>query len=281
MAEPPEVYCAEQVRRFDRERYLCALLAREPAREHLLALYAFNVEVARVREIVSEPVIGQMRLQWWRDAVAEFAKGTVRAHPVSQALARALAWRPVRPELIERLLVGREFDLTDEPPTTLDALESYAEETSSVLLQAALDLLGAGGGEADEAARHIGIAWALVGLLRAVPFHARQRRLYLPRDLLDAAAVTPEHIFEGRTRAELREVAAEITARARAHLEAARRLNRAVPREALPALLPAILVDRHMARLSRERFDLFSPRLRRPTPADAARLAFARFRGRY
>src|SRR5258708_31734671 len=97
MADDPTQYCAQQGRRFAHDRYLCTMFAREPVQARLFALYAFNVEIARVREIVSEPVIGQMRLQWWRDAITEFAAGTVRDHPVAQALARALAARPVDP----------------------------------------------------------------------------------------------------------------------------------------------------------------------------------------
>src|SRR4051812_33354988 len=142
MNQDPAAYCLEQVRRFDRDRYLCALFAPEADRPHLLALYAFNAEIARVREIVSEPVIGQMRLQWWRDALVEFRDGNVRAHPVAQALAAALRARPVRGELLERMLVAREFDLADVPPDSLAALEQYAEGTSSSLLLAALDMLG-------------------------------------------------------------------------------------------------------------------------------------------
>ncbi len=74
-------------------------------------LYAFNLEVARVRETVSESLIGQMRLQWWREAIGDFASGKIRAHPVAEALAATLAEAPIRPALIERILTAREFDL--------------------------------------------------------------------------------------------------------------------------------------------------------------------------
>ncbi|MBV8534645.1 MAG: squalene/phytoene synthase family protein, partial [Alphaproteobacteria bacterium] len=198
MPDDPFTYCADQVRRLDHDRYLCALFAPSGDQRRLFALYAFNLEIARVREIVSEPLIGQMRLQWWRDALGEIAAGTVRAHPVAQALARAMEGRPVRAELFERLLTAREFDLGDQPPADMAALEAYAADTSAAVLEAGLDLLGVTDAAAKEAAHHVGIAWSLVGLLRAVPFHARRRRLYLPADLLAGAHIDHERFFEGR-----------------------------------------------------------------------------------
>jgi NADH dehydrogenase [ubiquinone] 1 alpha subcomplex assembly factor 6 len=281
MADDPSRYCIEQIRRLDHDRYLCALFAPADGQARLFALYAFNLEIARVRETVTQPVIGQMRLQWWRDAIGEFGRGQVRAHPVAQALARALAERPVRPELFERLLTAREFDLEDVPPADFAALEVYAEGTSSALLSAALDLLGIGDPAAEAAARHIGIAWALTGLLRAVPFHAQARRLYLPADMLARFAIEPDALFEGKARAPVRKVVVEIAARADEHLQAARALRQDVPRAALPVLLLARLSDRRLSRLRDAGFDPFAPAAQRPTPGDPARLALASLLKRY
>ena len=281
MADDPFLYCAEQVRRFDHDRYLCALLAPDATRPGLMALYAFNVEIARVREIVSEPVIGQMRLQWWRDALGEFATGKVRDHPVAQALARTIADRSLDAKLLERILSGREFDLEDRTPATLDALEDYADATSAALFQAALAATGAGGEAAALAAREVGLAWALTGLLRAVPFHAQRRRLYLPQDMLATAGIAPDDVFENRAGARLAGVARQIAQGAREHLAVARSRRRDVPRAALPVLLPAVLADRHLDRLERAGFDPFAPELRRPSPGDALRLTLANFAKRY
>ena len=281
MADDPFTYCADQIRRYDYDRYLCALFAPAPERARLFALYAFNLEIARVREAVSEPVIGQMRLQWWRDALAEFANGKVRAHPVAQALAQALAERPVRPELFERLLTAREFDLSDEQPSDVAALESYAADTSSALLQAALDLVGVTDAAAEDAAGHVGVAWSLVGLLRAAPFHARQRRLYLPQDLLARAQVDSERFFEGRAGAGLLDVTRRVAERANEHLAQARARRQQIPRAARPVLLPATLADSHLKRLRRANYDPFAPELRRPAPGNALRLTLAAARRRF
>ncbi len=281
MSHDPKTYCLEQARRFDRERYLCALLAPEPAISRLFVLYAFNLEVARVRETVSESLIGQMRLQWWRETIGDFASGKIRAHPVAEALAVTLAETPIRPALIERILTAREFDLDDAAPPTLAALEDYAEGTSGALQQAALDLLQAATPAADEAARHVGIAWSLIGLLRALPFHAQRRRSLLPADLVSAAGVSTDLLFEGRHGPELREVVVMLAERARRHLASAREYRREVPRAALPALLPAILAEAHLRSLQKAGFDPFAASLQQPLPFDALRLTIAAWRGRY
>src|SRR5215510_12653272 len=82
---------AALVRRHDRDRFQTALFAPAGRREALFALYAFNYEVARVRETVSEPMLGQIRLQWWRDSiVAAYDGGPVRHHIVVEALTRVI-----------------------------------------------------------------------------------------------------------------------------------------------------------------------------------------------
>ncbi|HKU93821.1 MAG TPA: squalene/phytoene synthase family protein, partial [Vineibacter sp.] len=190
--------CGEQARTGDRERFLCSLFAPEPARSDLWALLAFNLEIARTRETVSEPTLGEIRLQWWREAIETAGGGAPRAHPVVRALAAAIA--RVRPphERFERLLHARVHDLYDDPLPDLAALEDYADATSGELSVLAMDLLGVDDSPAREAARHVGIAWALTGFVRATPFLASQRRLALPADLLTAEGVSTEAIFSGR-----------------------------------------------------------------------------------
>jgi len=274
--------CAEQVRAGDRERFLCSLFAPEPARGDLWALLAFNLEIARTRETVSEPTLGEIRLQWWREAIeAAYADGTARPHPIVRALTAAITRaRPPR-ERFERLLHGREHDLYDDPLPDLAALEDYADATSGELSVLALDLLGVGDATAQQAARHVGIAWALTGLVRAMPFLASQRRLPMPTDLLAAETVSPEAVFSGRPEPGLRVVLRAVADRARRHLREAHAVRGDVPRVALPALLPARLAEQHLALLEAAGFDVFAG-VPTPNPAlTAARIWWAHARGRY
>jgi phytoene synthase len=270
-------FCAQQLRRLDHDRYLTTLFAPAAARARLIALYAFNTEVARVGETVSEPLIGQMRLQWWRDAIAEAAAGTPRKHPVVAGLVDVLA-AGATPDDFEPLLLARERDLDVEPPADLAALEAYADATSATLVRLAARLLGADDAATRAAARHVGIAWALVGSLRAAPFLAQRRRSLLPADMVAASGLDLDAMHEGRPSPQLAALAQQIAARAREHLVAAREAR--APRAALAALLPATLARLHLKRLERAGFALFDPRLRRPDNG-VWRLLIAWLRGRY
>lgn len=248
------------VRRHDRERFLTALFAPEDRREALFALYAFNHEVAKTREVVTEPMLGRIRLQWWRETIEGIYAGAQGGHEVAEALAAAVSRHGLGQAHFETLLDAREYDLEPEPPATLAALEGYAEGTSGELVLLALEALGTP--EAAEAGRHVGIAYALSGLLRAVPFHARAGRSYLPAEFGD----------------ERRAVEA-VAAAARRHLLAAREAG--APRAALPALLPAPIAERFLDRIAAAGYDPFAPALVRTDGFTAARLAFAAWRGRW
>ena len=276
----PPSYCAGRVRRLDPDRYLCALFAPAQRREALFALYAFNAEIARVRESVSQPTLGLIRLQWWRDAIAGIYDGAPPRHEVVAALAKAVAGGLAR-AAFDRLIDARERDLDDAPPETLAALEEYAEGTSAALVELALEALGASGAAARRAGRHVGIAWALSGHLRAVPYYARLRRIYLPADLMSARGVRADDVFALKRGGGLEAVVAEVAAAAEGHLRAARALRGEVPRAALPALLPASLADSDLGRLGRAGYDVFDARVAAPGVGRKLRLAARAALGRY
>jgi len=246
---------AALVRRHDRDRFQTALFAPAGRREALFALYAFNYEIARVRETVSEPVLGQIRLQWWRESIAAaFEDGPVRGHIVVEPLTAAIRTHGLTRAHFDRLIDAREGDLDEAPLVSLADLESYAEATSARLVYLALESLGVRDPAAERAAFHIGIAYALAGLLRAIPYRARIGRPLVP---------------------------AEIAVTASRHLASARAQRRAITRSALPALLPAILAERWLTRLQRVGFDPFDPALAVRDTMQSWRLALAALRNRY
>jgi NADH dehydrogenase [ubiquinone] 1 alpha subcomplex assembly factor 6 len=249
----------------------------------LFALYAFNLEIAKVRETVSEPMLGEIRLQWWREAVEEaYGGGAVRKHAVAEPLADAIRRHAMTRDHFGRLIDARAFDLGDEPPETVADLVTYAEDTSSRLVRAALDILGASDNEAAAvAARHVGIAWAIVGLIRAMPHHLHQRRLYLPAELENRFAVVRRDMLELRNSASLVQAVEALATVARDELAAARAVRAEVPRAALPALLVAKLADGHLKRLARAGYNVFDPKIAQRAGLMSARLAFAAARGRY
>jgi phytoene synthase len=272
-------YCAQEVRRHDPDRFLCAMFAPPDRREDLLALYAFNLEIARTREQVSEAMLGRIRLQWWREAVEGIFAGTPRRHAVVLALAAAVVRHGLDRAALEALIDAREADLDGTPPPDLAAMEAYAAATSGALAELAVHLLGTA--EARPAARAVGTAWALTGLLRAVAFHARAKRLYLPADLMAKHGVDAGSVFEMRGSENLACVAETVAALARRCIEGARARSAGVPRAAMPVLLQARLADAYLARLRRHRFDVFAPAVAERPPLAAWRVTLSALTGRY
>lgn len=280
MATQQLSHCAQELRRFDHDRYLVSLFAPAARREDLFALFAFNLELARTPERVEEPMLGRIRLQWWRETLDAVSGGGEVAHGVAAPLAAALR-RGLRKEELGKLIDAREFDLDGRTPPTLDALEAYAAATSATLLRSALQALELRGESLRLAAERAGVGYALAGLLRAVPFHAGQRRLYLPDDLTEEAGLRSAELFELRSPAPLREVAARIAARAEDHLAAARAAARGAPAAARPVLLHITLASGALEHLRRAGYDPFAPRVQRRDPARAWRLTLASLTRRY
>ncbi|RDD61431.1 phytoene/squalene synthase family protein [Ferruginivarius sediminum] len=274
-------YCAQQLRRYDHDRFLMCLFAPPPVREEMFALYAFNHEVAKVAEVVTEPMAGRIRIQWWREALDGLFGGQPRKHQVAEPLSQAIRAHGLPRKPFERLLDARENDLEDTPPKTLADLEGYAGDTSSTLVELALGILDVRDERSRSAAHHVGIAWALTGLARAVPFHASQRRLLLPGDLTYDAGLDPHDLFELRQPKEVATVVRQVAERAGEHLDQATNMRRDVPRHATPALLPAVLARRYLRVLEKHGHDPFQPRVQLPLPGRPLRLLWAATTGRY
>lgn len=264
--------CFEEIRRHDHDRFLTLLLAPAPARDTLLALYAFNIEIARIAEAVSEPMMGQIRLQWWRETVEGLDRGETRGH----AVAEALATTDISRESLLALIDARERDLSEEPFADLVALETYAAATSAAVVRLTCVALGAVAPEG--VVRNAGIAYALTGLLRALPLHASQGRLFMPADLLRLHEVDPHTVLTGRMTEGLRGVMCDVADRARVLLAEARRAP--LPRAALPALLPAALCDRYLDLMTAPGFDPFHQPVDVPAFRRQLRLLRAKITGR-
>ena len=246
--------CEELVKRVDFDRYLSALFAPERSRRRLFALYAFNYEIAKTAESVTQPIAGQIRLQWWREAIAEAYAGKARAHEVAGALAAVIAEHPLPRALFDALIDARENDLSEQPFATIDEWEAYTDATSGNVMRLAARILGADD-SVDEAARAAGIAFGCAGLLRALPFHAAKGRLMLPAELLETAGLSEADILSGRMSTKIPALIARAAEFARGHLATARHYR--VPRAVLPALLPAALVPGTLFVMTRKGFDPF------------------------
>lgn len=273
--------CNAMAREQDFERWLAALLAPPAARTDLSVILAFNAEVAKTRDVVSEPMLGQIRLQWWRETIEGAALGAPRGHPVAEGLAAVLAQGRVKADDLRALIDARETDLTREGLNSLDDFLTYIDATAGALNRLLLACLGIEAAAAQGAAHHAARATAIAGQLRAAAVNAARGRVLLPRDVLAAQGVTVDALLAGRPQPGLAAAARELAEVAGREITAARALRREVPAAALPVLASLRFADHHLARLGRAGFDVFSPRIA-PLPL-AAPLAVLRamLTGRY
>jgi phytoene synthase len=250
-------HCEALVREGDPDRYWASLFAPPDRRGHLHALYAFNYEIARVRESVREALTGEIRLQWWRDALQGEARGDVRANPVAAALDDTIVtFRLPRQPLVD-LIDARIFDLYEDPMPSLNDLEGYCGETSSSLIRLSSIILAGGDPGAADAAGHAGVAYAITGLLRAFPWHARQGQVYVPADILARHGVVRDDIVAGRGGPGLTNALADLRAVARRHRDQARTLRATVPAAAEPAFRSLALVEPYLRAMERRDYDPF------------------------
>ncbi len=258
-------FAGSEVRQHDRERYFADLFAPEPARRYLFALHAFNLEIARVRERVSEPLPGEIRLQWWRDLIEGEARGDAAGNPVAAALLETIGLNTLPRAALINLIDARLFDLYNDPMPSLGDLEGYAGETASALIQCgALVLAGGKDPGSADASGHAGVAQAIAALLVALPFHARRQQLYLPADLMSRHGVAADDIFAGRATPAIHALLAEMRSIARGHLDKARALIAGLDTGLLPAFLPAALVEPTLRRMERHDYDPFTTPIELP-----------------
>jgi phytoene synthase len=258
-------YCEELVRDVDKDRYLASLFAPQHSRPHLFALYALSFEVARVREVVSDPLPGEVRLQWWRDLISGQARGEAEANPVAAALIDTIERFSLPRAAFAGLIDARIFDLYDDPMPTIADLEGYCGETCSALIRlASLILAGEGDPGAAEAAGHAGCAYAITGLLRAFPWHAMRGQQFVPTELLIRFGATREDVVSGRGGPGVNAALAEMRALARGHLERTRALRETIDPAIAPAFLPVSLCEGYLAAMERAAYDPYTTVVQTP-----------------
>lgn len=259
-------YCEDLLRREDKDRWLASLFVPAAQRPFVHALYAFSLEIARVRRLVSEPTLGEIRFQWWREILAGERAAEAEANPVAAALRDTLAQCGLPAEPLIALIDARLFDLYDAPMPSLEALEAYAMATAARLFELVARVAAPEGDVSDaatQAAAHAGIAYGVTGLLRALPWHAATGQLYLPKDLLARHGAVAEAVQVGIASPALRHALAELRSHARAHL-AKYKGARAAAGQAAVAFLPAHLCEAYLRQMDGPFYEPFETMIRLP-----------------
>lgn len=248
-----ETHCLNFLREADRDRYLSVLYAPDEKRGALAALYAFNVEVARIRDLVHDALPGEVRLQWWRDLVNGTEHGAAAGHPIAAALLNAIERYHLPRAAFDNYCEARIFDLYDDPMPSRNDLEGYCGETASALIQlASLILDGEAAPRFAELAGHAGVAQGVTGLLRLLPLHRRRGQVFVPAGILQAVGVSRETLLEGNDKDALDRVVSAMVALAREHLAAFEKGRAALPVTLKPAYLPIALVPAYLKAIVRK-----------------------------
>ncbi len=243
----------EALKAADPDRYFATLVLPETARDAVRALYAFNAEVASVRDRAREPAPGEIRLQWWVDALKGEGHGAVRANPTAAALLDAIERYQLPTGPLLRLIAARRFDLYDDPMPDVPSFEGYAGETASVLFQLAAMILNNGAEiETGDAAGHLGVAQAFIGHLRAFGLNSSRGRIFLPWSIFAANGVREGELFAGELSEGLLAAHAQVIDLARSHLDQATRAIAALPRALRPAFAPVALQPLYLKGIERQ-----------------------------
>ncbi|OYR19003.1 phytoene/squalene synthase family protein [Brucella thiophenivorans] len=247
-----EEHCLALLREADKDRYLSVLYAPEEKRGALAALYAFNAEIARIRDLVHEPLPGEVRLQWWRDLINGEERGSADAHPVAAALVETITRYELPRNAFDNYCEARIFDLYDDPMPSRNDLEGYCGETASALIQLAGFILDRDAAQSHtETAGHAGVAQSVTGLLRLMPIHRRRGQVYVPADMLQAVGVTRDAFLTNDDKSAHQRVISVMTALAREHLSVFETAKKDLPKTLAPAFLPMALVPAYLNAIER------------------------------
>jgi phytoene synthase len=252
-------FCAERVREADKDRFLATLFAPERYRGPLFALYAFDAEITQVRDRITSPLPGEVRLQWWRDVLSGTKVGDAAANPIAAALLDTVQRFALPAPALLDLIDAHTFDMYDEPMATLAELENYAAATAATMIRLAARVLNDGAEPSDDVPfRRGGIALALTAMLAQLPLHSTRGQRFIPDDVLARHGANAADLHAGRGTEELRAVLGELRGAVRSHLAALKTGSGAPPR-LLPAFLPLALVAPTLARMERHSSDPLHP----------------------
>lgn len=183
-------YTGTLLRQHDPDRFFLTLLQPAAARPALWSLLAFHHEIAKTRAVVSEPTLGFMRLQWWREALEKiYAGDSVPAHEILAPLAQAIHAYDLPFMLFDHMITGRAFDLEKGTPDTPEELRQYVNGTLTPLTLLMLKVCA----QPEEGAALISTAYGIAGIMRAIPYEARQGRCFVP-----ASLATMDQLFRDR-----------------------------------------------------------------------------------
>jgi phytoene synthase len=262
-------YIGLETRRQDPDRFLCSLFASEKKREGLYAVLAFNTEIAKSREVVNEALLGEIRLQWWRDTIGHIYNNLdheVKDHVVATELSKTIKKYSLSRDLFKELIDARSRDMIDEPPFDEAEFRAYAIGTSAVLSRLMIEILSPSNvcvsANMHKATEHVGVAWAFTGILRASAILAKYKRVCIPQSLMQSCGFGIDEYLAQKITPEIQKATAYIVGSARLEIEQARGLlNGKIEQRYRPVFLQASLAEMYLNKIELLGFNPFAPRL--------------------
>ena len=250
-------HCAALLRDADRDRYLAALFAPAERRDALFALYAFNAEISRIRDLAREPMPGEIRLHWWRDVLVGERTGEAAAHPVASALLETISRHDLARERLVGLIEAHRFDVYNEPMASLAELQAYAAATSGTIFDCATRILAGPQTALSDVSGEAGQAETIADLIERLPRHAARHQLYVPLDILRHYNADLADVYAMHVTPELRAALAELRLRGRRNLS--RVAAAQVPDAAQPAFLSLAPLRQWLLGMEGIGYDPFHP----------------------
>lgn len=249
-------YCAALLRERNIDRYLAALFLSAEIRRDVYALYAFDVEITQIRSMIKEPMMGEIRAQWWRDIIGGDRSGEADNNPVAAELLRAIATNSLPPMGFDNYLKARVFDLYSDPMPDTGMFEGYAGETAAFLFYQSASIIAKSSGvaipdELPDCAGHAGVAWAIVDVLKNLPVHRARHQCFVSGDVLTKAGVTLDEYFSAEDEDKNVSLVRELIVEARRHQTLFRSNFETLPSELKPAFLTMSLVSPYLSRIEK------------------------------
>lgn len=254
-------HCQNLVQRTEKDWFLAILFAPAEVRAHLFALFAFRSEILGIPSKVREVLPGEIRYQWWRDALHGHAHGNVQDHPVAAALLDTIDHYQLPIVFFDQFLQAQDFDLYDDPMPSMQAFEQYIRDTRGVFLKIAGAILTKSNNDAmlpSGALLSAAYGSSICDILRAFRIHAARGKVYIPSDVLQKYGVDRDDIFNGQESPALKAVFAKMHDWARMHIRDMQRGMHDLDPSFIPILLPVFLVEPYLHVMERSDYTIFS-----------------------
>lgn len=235
-----DAFITDNLKTFDKTSYLACLLMDEAYRLPIAVLYAFNAEISRIRNMIREPLPGEIRLQWWREVTAENArKEEASANPLSYALNQVIEQYQLNRVSFDGYCRARIFDLYDDPMPDFATYEGYCGETASILLQLSCQIISPEHAKtAANISGHAGVARSVAMHLLQLADHRARGQVYIPVELLNEFDLDRDDFLKGQAEGKCAEIIRKFVSYGENHLDKARRHAKDLPPELRDAFLP-------------------------------------------